>query len=126
VPEVAATLSRGGNPNSNAPGRRHEDDDNIVAIAYNPHRTLQKDGSILEGFKPDETIDALHQPTGNKEPLIVEAEVRRLTPTECCRLQGFPDDWFGTPNEAPDSPRYAALGDAVTVNVAEWIGERIG
>jgi site-specific DNA-cytosine methylase len=51
--------------------------------------------------------------------------VRRLTPTECCRLQGLPDDWLGAPNEKPDSPRYAALGDAVTVNVAEWIGRRI-
>jgi site-specific DNA-cytosine methylase len=51
--------------------------------------------------------------------------VRRLTPTECCRLQGFPDDWLGAPNEPPDSPRYAALGDAVTVDVAEWIGRRI-
>jgi len=51
--------------------------------------------------------------------------VRRLTPVECCRLQGFPDDWLGTPNEPPDSPRYAALGDAVTVPVIEWIGRRL-
>ena len=55
----------------------------------------------------------------------VGSAVRRLTPTECCRLQGFPDDWLGPSNEKPDSPRYAALGDAVTVNVAEWIGRRI-
>ena len=50
------------------------------------------------------------------------SSVRRLTPTECERLQGFPDGWtaFGA-----DSRRYAALGDAVTVNVAEWIGRRI-
>lgn len=53
------------------------------------------------------------------------AGVRRLTPVECCRLQGFPDDWFGRPNERPDAPRYAALGDAVTVTVAEWLGRRI-
>lgn len=51
--------------------------------------------------------------------------MRRLTPTECCRLQGFPDDWFGVPNARPDGPRYAALGDAVTVNVAEWIRARL-
>lgn len=51
--------------------------------------------------------------------------VRRLTVVECARLQGFPDDWFGEPNEPPDSPKYAAIGDAVTVNVAEWIGRRI-
>ena len=47
--------------------------------------------------------------------------VRRLTPRECERLQGFPDNW----TDGPDSRRYAALGDAVTVNVAEWIGRRI-
>ena len=50
--------------------------------------------------------------------------VRRLTPIECARLQGFPDDWLGD-NEPPDGPKYAAFGDAVTVTVAEWIGRRI-
>lgn len=48
--------------------------------------------------------------------------VRRLTPMEAERLQGFPDGWTAY---GPDSRRYAALGDAVTVNVAEWIGRRI-
>lgn len=51
--------------------------------------------------------------------------VRRLTPRECERLQGFPDDWTRVPDDAPDSRRYAACGDAVTVNVAEWIGRRL-
>lgn len=48
--------------------------------------------------------------------------VRRLTPTECERLQSLPDGWtdFG-----PDSRRYAALGDAVTASVSEWIGRRL-
>lgn len=49
--------------------------------------------------------------------------VRRLTPTECERLQGFPDGWTQLGDTA-DSRRYSALGDAVTVNVAEWIGSR--
>ncbi|HUU42125.1 MAG TPA: DNA cytosine methyltransferase [Planctomycetota bacterium] len=53
---------------------------------------------------------------------VVQQGVRRLTPTECERLQGFPDGWTDL---GPDSRRYAALGDAVTVNVAEWIGSRI-
>jgi DNA (cytosine-5)-methyltransferase 1 len=54
--------------------------------------------------------------------------VRRLTPRECERLQGFPDDWTLIPwagKPAPDSRRYAALGDAVAVPVARWLGERI-
>lgn len=48
--------------------------------------------------------------------------VRRLTPTECERLQGFPDGWT---DGQSDSARYKQLGNAVTVNVVEWIGRRI-
>jgi len=52
--------------------------------------------------------------------------VRRLTPIECERLQGFPDGWTAIDGEnTPDSPRYKALGNAVCVDVAEWIGRRI-
>ena len=53
--------------------------------------------------------------------------VRRLTPVECERLQGFPDGWtdVGTPEKpTADSHRYKQLGNAVTVNVAEWIARR--
>jgi len=48
--------------------------------------------------------------------------VRRLTPVECCRLQGFPDDWNDNVSE---TQRYRQMGNAVTVNVIEWIGKRI-
>jgi DNA (cytosine-5)-methyltransferase 1 len=51
--------------------------------------------------------------------------VRRLTPTECERLQGFPGGWTLLGDKTPDSPRYKACGNAVCVNVAEWIGKRI-
>lgn len=50
--------------------------------------------------------------------------VRRLTPIECERLQGFPDNWTQL-GSTPDNKRYAALGDAVTVPVAQWLGERL-
>jgi len=53
---------------------------------------------------------------------ITEQTVRRLTPIETERLQGFPDDW--TDGQA-DSHRYKQMGNAVTVNVARWIGERL-
>lgn len=60
---------------------------------------------------------------------VTGASVRRLTPTECERLQGFPDGWTCLCTTdvctCPDGPRYAALGNAVTVNVAQWIGDRI-
>lgn len=51
--------------------------------------------------------------------------VRRLTPTEAERLQGFPDGWTLLGDKTPDSPRYKACGNAVCVNVAEWIGRRL-
>jgi hypothetical protein len=54
--------------------------------------------------------------------------VRRLTPRECERLQGFPDDWTAITyrgKSAADGPRYKALGNSMAVNVMRWIGERI-
>jgi DNA (cytosine-5)-methyltransferase 1 len=51
--------------------------------------------------------------------------VRRLMPVECCRLQGFPDDWLDLDPPLADGPKYRMLGNAVAVPVAEWIGRRI-
>jgi hypothetical protein len=57
--------------------------------------------------------------------------VRRLTPRECERLQGFPDDYTLIPwrkkaaADCPDGPRYRALGNSMAVNCMAWIGERI-
>jgi len=54
--------------------------------------------------------------------------VRRLTPRECERLQGFPDDYTLIPyprNPAKDGPRYKALGNSMAVPVVEWLGQRI-
>lgn len=55
--------------------------------------------------------------------------VRRLTPRECERLQGFPDDYTDIPyrnkEHAPDGARYKALGNSMAVPVMRWIGERI-
>jgi site-specific DNA-cytosine methylase len=59
-------------------------------------------------------------------------QVRRLTPVECCRLQSFPDAWNesgidenGKEVKMSDSHRYKQLGNAVTVNVAEWLANVI-
>ena len=54
--------------------------------------------------------------------------VRRLTPVECERLQGFPDDWTLVPYRngmAKDGPRYQAIGNSMAVNVMSWIGQRM-
>lgn len=60
-----------------------------------------------------------------------QSNIRRLTPIECERLQGFPDDWTriawrGKPaDQCPDAPRYKAIGNSMAVPVMRWIGERI-
>lgn len=54
--------------------------------------------------------------------------VRRLTPLECERLQGFPDGWTDIEykgKQASDTARYKALGNSMAVPVMRWIGERI-
>lgn len=57
-----------------------------------------------------------------------DMQVRRLTPRECERLQGFPDDYTDIPYRnklASDGPRYKALGNSMAVPVMRWIGQRI-
>ena len=61
---------------------------------------------------------------GNVPAIMQESlQVRRLTPMECERLQGFPDGWTATQS---DSQRYRQMGNAVTVNVIESIGQQLG
>jgi len=60
--------------------------------------------------------------TNNDQTLFTESSVRRLTPVECERLQGFPDGW--TEGQS-DSTRYKQMGNAVAVPVVDWIIEGI-
>jgi DNA (cytosine-5)-methyltransferase 1 len=66
---------------------------------------------------------------GQHPPLLTSMAVRRLTPVECERLQGFPDNYTNIPwrkaAESPDGPRYKALGNSWAVPVVAWIGQRI-
>ena len=68
---------------------------------------------------------------GSSRSYIVASAVRRLTPRECERLQGFPDDYTQiqwrkkAQADCPDGPRYKALGNSMAVPVMRWIGERI-
>lgn len=80
-----------------------------------------------------EVAGALAAEPGTKQQtyLAERYAVRRLTPKECERLQGFPDGytsipWRGKPaDKCPDGPRYKALGNSMAVPVMRWIGERI-
>lgn len=66
-----------------------------------------------------------------EKPVKDKSYIRRLTPLECERLQGFPDNWTrisykGQPEEkCPDGLRYKAIGNSMAVNVMRWIGRRI-
>lgn len=75
---------------------------------------LSNDRSLSLGGVNDQSVFIL--------PEQEESIVRRLTPTECERLQGFPDNWT---ESQPLTQRYKQMGNAVTVNVAKWIFERI-
>jgi DNA (cytosine-5)-methyltransferase 1 len=108
----------------------------VVAVgigALTPWDT-QKDRVVSEyGIAP--TLNGADggggRPSAGAGSVLQAAQVRRLTPTECERLQGFPDGhtripWRGRRAEdCPDGPRYKALGNSMAVPVMRWIGERI-
>jgi DNA (cytosine-5)-methyltransferase 1 len=79
------------------------------------------------------TIRAEGENRPNRPSNVVQQAmtVRRLSPRECERLQGFPDNWTLIPwrkkpaSECPDGPRYKALGNSMACNCMAWIGERI-
>lgn len=84
-----------------------------------------------EGPRP--TVNIRAASGGSSRSYIAQGyAVRRLTPHECERLQGLPDDhtripWRGrTAEQCPDGPRYKAIGNGMAVPVMRWIGQRIG
>jgi len=93
-------------------------EDRIFAYQSDSKRSTAQE---LIFHKPQGKADSLTQQKQN----VISSGVRRITPTECERLQGFPDGWTLLDGKTPDSPRYRSLGNAVCVNVAEWIGKRI-
>jgi DNA (cytosine-5)-methyltransferase 1 len=72
---------------------------------------------IAEAGAPAYTVDTISHQAVNFSTVV-----RRLTPRECERLQGFLDGWT---EDQSDSARYKQMGNAVTVNVVEWIGRRL-
>jgi DNA (cytosine-5)-methyltransferase 1 len=105
-------------------------------MAYNiaPGKGKLKDDIHVTDANISKTIDAsgsnpsMHQ---GGAAIVQTMAVRRLTPVECERLQGFPDGYTNVPwrkkpaTECPDGPRYKALGNSWAVPVVRWIGKRI-
>lgn len=91
-----------------------------------PLTAFHPGGGGSKGLAPTDDL-APGTGTGKGGAVAVSSSVgvRRLTPTECERLQALPDGWTDPDGTASDSRRYSAIGDAVTASVAEWIGRRI-
>ena len=104
-----------------------------IAVAVAPI-SMRESG---QGFWVKDDIAGTLRAEGENRPsrpsnvISQTMQVRRLTPTECERLQGFPDGWTAIPwkkklaDDCPDGPRYKALGNSMAVNCMEWIGQRI-
>tara|TARA_B100000768_G_scaffold158874_1_gene157650 strand:+ start:441 stop:1811 length:1371 start_codon:yes stop_codon:yes gene_type:complete len=91
-----------------------------IGIDHDHNAAVELMGPLIQG------------PQGSPRNAVMQASaVRRLTPKECERLQGFPDNytqipWRNKPAEScPDGPRYKAMGNSMAVPVMRWIGERI-
>lgn len=115
TPHVAAPLTAGtaASPGVNPPGRRKEDDVNIVAFSHTAGIDIQASESLAPTIKAGhDTMPSVHTDT----------IVRRLTELECERLQGYPDGWT---DGQSGSARYRQLGNSVAVPVVEWIARRL-
>jgi DNA (cytosine-5)-methyltransferase 1 len=120
---------REGNPNrfteEMSPTLRAEMGDNQASVAfaqqpipeYYAHQYCQDRVYSTEGITPALNCSQAHK-------FRFDMAVRRLTPVECERLQGFPDNYTNIP-KAADGNRYKALGNSMAVPVMRWIGQRI-
>ncbi len=109
-----------------SPTLRKDMGDNQVAVAVDTYNQAIQDKAVPIRSTAS---DVCH--TGGVINPKDKMAVRRLTPKECERLQGFPDDhtlipWRNKPaDQCPDGPRYKALGNSMAVPCMRWIGERI-
>jgi DNA (cytosine-5)-methyltransferase 1 len=100
----------------------------VKAVAFQPGNLARRAGSDPS----TEVFPTLSKDSGDQNPHVaVPMAVRRLLPSECEALQGFPKDWTkiswrGKPaDQCPDGPRYKAIGNSMATNCMKWIGRRI-
>ena len=112
---------------------------NTEGTAYTLDSAQQAVGVAAEYYSHDYCHDRIYSADGispalncsQDHTIRTAMQVRRLTPTECERLQGFPDGYTSIPwrkkpaSECPDGPRYKALGNSWAVPNVRWIGRRI-
>jgi DNA (cytosine-5)-methyltransferase 1 len=126
--DVGATL-KGGSGSRGYPDPSDGNGHNMVAqpVATDIKQVQWASGG---GQLENDTAQALRSNAEhNYQFARIAMQVRRLTPVECERLQGFPDGYTNIPwrkkPEAPDGPRYKALGNSMAVPCMAWIGQRI-
>lgn len=108
-------------------------DDRNQAALDDVHHTLrgaglQRSDVIADPISAHEGKTWTHEGSHNFRTHNLIGGVRRLTPLECERLQGWGDDhtrWTADGREIPDSHRYRCIGNGVVAPVAEWIGHRL-
>jgi len=125
VGDVASTMRAMGHSDSHQNGGGHQ----AVAFSITPSNS-NKDYNAREADKAQAITSGGNRPSARGGDLVANRwAVRRLTPTECERLQGFPDGYTNVPwrgkDSAPDGPRYKALGNSMAVNAMRWLGRRI-
>jgi len=118
---------RDGNPNrfveEMCPTLRANMGDNQIATAH-AFKIRGGSGNGGKGYLGSDE-KAFTISCGQDQQIFQQMAVRRLTPVECERLQGFPDNYTNIKDNCPDGPRYKALGNSMAVPVMRWIGERI-
>lgn len=125
---VTATLNSGGN---NGGFRTEPAEHLVVAVEPCGAQGAAGGGPDDNSAQAGHILTVLGNSEGNEGTSQYLLGVRTLTPRECNRLQGFPDDWDrygmvdGQAVEMSDSFRYNAMGDAVATVCSEWIGRRI-
>ena len=102
---------------------------NPMAVAVGAFKPGQSASAHSIGYEQEMAPTLEAGEGGNNKPAVhVGMAVRRLTPVECERLQGFPDNYTDIKPKGkatPDGPRYKALGNSMAVPVMAWIGKRI-
>ncbi|WP_405083894.1 phage N-6-adenine-methyltransferase [Morganella morganii] len=122
---LSPTLRAGNSSNSN----QNSGQPPAIALAGNTIGRAPQNGGNGTGY--DESGVSYTLTKSDIHGVSVRNNVRRLTPVECERLQGFPDNhtlisWRGKDAaDCPDGPRYRAIGNSMAVPVMRWIGERI-
>lgn len=109
-------------PLSTRPSQRYSGEDNYVLAYRQRHYERPKCGGKLQEGVAHPVLATESRGGDMTQRIVNRYGVRRLTPVECERLQGFPDNWTAGQS---DTKRYKQLGNAVCVPVAEWIGRRI-